>query len=126
MAAKADKLQATWRRLMAEHARVSDALERELRERHGLSVTEYEVLRRLTEAEAGQERMQDLAAAVHLSQSALTRLVTRLESDGLIARSVCGDDRRGVWACITDAGRATERAAAPTQRAVLASTLPSA
>src|SRR5256714_256109 len=61
-----------WRALAARHAAVSAALERELGERHGLGVTEFEVLERLAEDEEHQFRVQELAEAVHLSQSALS------------------------------------------------------
>jgi DNA-binding MarR family transcriptional regulator len=119
----AQQLQAEWRALMAEHARVNEALERELRQRHDLSVTEYEVLQRLAEAEDGQRRMQELAEEIHLSQSALSRLVGRLEEGGLVCREMCDHDRRGIWASITADGRTAEKEAAPTQRDVLAATL---
>jgi DNA-binding MarR family transcriptional regulator len=121
--ANAQQLQTEWRALMAEHARVNEALERELRQRHDLSVTEYEVLQRLAEAEDGQRRMQELADEIHLSQSALSRLVGRLEEGGLVCRVMCDHDRRGIWASITGAGREAEKEAAPTQRNVLAATL---
>ena len=108
---------------MAQHARVSEALEHALQERHELSLTEYEVLERLTESEDGKCRMQELAEEIHLSQSALSRLVGRLEETGLVGRSICDHDRRGIWACVTDAGRAAQQSAAPTHRDTLASTL---
>ena len=108
---------------MASHARVSEALERALQDRHGLSLSEFEVLQRLAEAAEGHRRMQDLADEIHLSQSALSRLVGRLEDAGLATRAICEHDRRGIWACITDAGRAAQKRAAPTHREVLAATL---
>jgi DNA-binding MarR family transcriptional regulator len=117
------ELQAAWRELMAEYARVNDALESALQERHDLSVTEYEVLQRLVESGEGKLRMQELADEIHLSQSALSRLVGRLEHTGLVSRAICDHDRRGIEACVTAAGRAAEKAAAPTQREVLAATL---
>src|SRR5215831_15293175 len=78
-----------WRALAASHAAVSAALERELGERHGLGVNEFEVLERLAEDEQHQFRVQELAEAVHLSQSALSRLIGRLEQYGLVERSLC-------------------------------------
>jgi DNA-binding MarR family transcriptional regulator len=112
-----------WRALAARHATVSAALERELGERHGLGVTEFEVLERLAEDEEHQFRAQELAEAVHLSQSALSRLIGRLEQNGLVERSLCDLDRRGIYVCLTEAGRRRHAEALPTQRAVLAATL---
>lgn len=107
-----------WRVLLAQHASVTCALERELQQGHSLSVSEYEVLERLAEA-SEKQRIQDLADAVHLSQSATTRVVGRLEADGLVNRTMCTNDRRGVYAVISDAGRARHAEACPTQRRVL-------
>jgi DNA-binding MarR family transcriptional regulator len=118
-----DALTALWRELLDSHARVSGALERTLQAEHGLGVSEFEVLDRLVGADTDQRRMQELAESVHLSQSALSRLIGRLESEGLVSRSICRDDRRGIFACITDAGRERHAEALPTQRRVLADVL---
>jgi len=67
--------------------------------------------------------MQELAEAVHLSQSALSRVVGRLEAEDLVVRKMCAQDRRGIYTCLTDAGRTRFEAARPTHRAVLAETL---
>src|SRR4051812_31453013 len=82
-----------WRDLMDRYARTVSALERRLEEEHGLGVSEYEVLERLAAPDKDQRRMQELAEAVHLSQSALSRVVGRLEADGLVTRGMCQDDR---------------------------------
>src|ERR671924_23331 len=113
-----------WRELLDRHHRTTSALERRLQDEHGLGVSEYEVLERLAAADKDQRRMQELADAVHLSQSALSRVVARLEADGLVSRGMCPEDRRGIYACLTEAGRARYEAARPTHRAVLADTLP--
>jgi DNA-binding MarR family transcriptional regulator len=114
----------TWRELMDRHARVTAALERRLQDEHRLGVSEFEVLDRLaTSDDDDGRRMQQLADAVHLSQSALSRVVGRLEEDGLVVRSMCSYDRRGIFACLTDAGRDRYEAARPTHREVLADTL---
>jgi DNA-binding MarR family transcriptional regulator len=112
-----------WRDLMDRYARTVSALERRLEDEHGLGVSEYEVLERLAAPDKDQRRMQELAEAVHLSQSALSRVVGRLEADGLVIRGMCPEDRRGIYTCLTDAGRARYEAARPTHRAVLADTL---
>jgi len=112
-----------WRALAARHAAVSAALERELGERHGLGVSEFEVLERLAENDEHKFRVQELAESVHLSQSALSRMIGRLEQHGLVQRSMCDVDRRGIDVCLTEAGRLRHAEALPTQRAVLTATL---
>jgi DNA-binding MarR family transcriptional regulator len=113
----------SWRELLERHARVSGALERTLQDEHGLGVSEFEVLEQLARLEEDSCRMQKLADAVHLSQSALSRVIGRLESEGLVVRAICPHDRRGIDAHLTDAGRSRYEAARPTQRRVLAETL---
>jgi len=116
-------LAAAWRELLKRHATTWCALERELGERHGLGVTEFEVLERLVEDGRERHRVQELADAAFLSQSALSRVIGRLERDGLVTRSMCDEDRRGIYVCLTEAGRARHAAARATQREVLAATL---
>jgi DNA-binding MarR family transcriptional regulator len=116
------RLVEAWRDLLDRHARTTSALERSLHE-HGLGVSEYEVLERLATGEKDERRMQELAEAVYLSQSALSRVVARLEGDGLVTRTMCAEDRRGIFACLTDAGRERYAAARPAHRAVLAAAL---
>ncbi len=93
---------------------------------HGLGASDFEVLDILATAapeEGEQCRVQNLAGRVHLSQSALSRLIARLEKDGLVTRSVCVEDRRGVWVALTSKGRDLHAEALPLQRAALARTL---
>ena len=113
-----------WRQLSACHAATCAALERELGERHGLGISDFEVLARLVEAEHHHARAQELAEQVHLSQSALSRLVDRLARHDLVRRFTCDLDRRGIFVELTDAGLAKYTEAAPTQHEVLARTLP--
>ena len=109
--------------MSATHARATEALERALQNEHDLSLAEYEVLQRLSETGDGHLRMQELAEVSPLSASALSRLLGRLERAGLAERDICEDDRRGIWACLTDAGREAEHRAAPTYRDTLAQAL---
>jgi DNA-binding MarR family transcriptional regulator len=112
-----------WHGLLAEHARVHGSLERALKP-HALGVSEYEVLERLSGEEfKEQRRMQELGEALHLSQSALSRVVGRLEKDGLAERGMCAHDRRGIYVCITPAGRERYEQARPDHRAALAGAL---
>jgi DNA-binding MarR family transcriptional regulator len=127
MSAKAtperDHLLDRWSELEAQHARVREALEHALQRDHRLSLSEYEVLRRLSDSPEGHRRIQELAEEIHLSQSALSRLVQRLEDDGYVCRKMCDFDRRGVFACVTDEGRKAQEEARPTHVNVLADTL---
>lgn len=118
-----ERLTESWRELRDRHARVTSALERTLQERHQLGVSEFEVLEQIATADVDHCRMQSLCGSVHLSQSALSRLIGRLEQDGLVTRTMCSDDRRGIWASLTDAGRTRYDEARPTHRAVLAEQL---
>jgi DNA-binding MarR family transcriptional regulator len=115
-----------WRALLDRHAAVSCALEKALNDRHGVGLSEFEVLDRLVDANCGSYRMQDLAKDIYLSQSALSRAVARLEKDGLVTRSTCDDDRRGVFVCLTGKGAAVHRDALPTHREILRDTWGSA
>jgi DNA-binding MarR family transcriptional regulator len=119
------ELVAGWRELLERHARVTNAVERALQSEHGLGVTEFEVLEWLAVAagDKDQRRMLELAEGVHLSQSALSRLIGRLESEGLVERTICPEDRRGIYTAITEAGRTRYEEARPTQRRVLAEML---
>jgi DNA-binding MarR family transcriptional regulator len=116
-------LVSAWRELLDRHARATGALERALQDEHALGVSEYEVLERLATPAKDQHRMQELADEVYLSQSALSRVVARLEADGLVSREICADDRRGIFACVTELGRERYESARPTHRRVLSEVL---
>jgi DNA-binding MarR family transcriptional regulator len=117
---------AAWRALAASYAATWAALEHELAKQHGLGVSEFEVLDRLAERPERNFRAQELAGAVHLSQSALSRLIDRLEKHGLVERCLCGEDRRGIYVTLTPAGQQRHAEAAPTHRDVLSAVLPAA
>jgi DNA-binding MarR family transcriptional regulator len=118
-----DQVVATWRAITASHAAANAALDHELA-RLGLGVSEFEVLDRLSETPGHKFRAQELADGVHLSQSALSRLIDRLEKSGLVERCLCGEDRRGVYVLLTAAGLQRHAEAEPVHREVLARTLP--
>jgi DNA-binding MarR family transcriptional regulator len=103
-----------WRGLLRVHASVLKALDTELEAAHGLPLTSYEVLIHLSEASEYRMRMCDLADAVSLSRSGMSRLVDRLERDGLIVRCACAHDARGAFACLTAEGLELLEAARPT------------
>jgi DNA-binding MarR family transcriptional regulator len=97
--------QRAWRGLVRAHACLVKRLDTQLEAQHGLPLTSYEVLLRLSAADGGKMRMHDIASSVLLSRSGLTRLVDRLERDGLVRRCSCENDARGAYAVITESGR---------------------
>jgi DNA-binding MarR family transcriptional regulator len=112
-----------WHGLLARHAAVHNALEHELQTQHGIGVNEFESLELLASSDHGKCRGQDLTNVVHLSQSAASRLVAKLERNGLVERVMCDLDRRGIFVVLTEEGRKRYREAKPTHRSVLARTL---
>ena len=78
-----------------------------------MSLAEYSALLQLAEAPDRRLRMNQLADGVFLSWSGVTRLIDRLETDGLVARSQCSSDGCGAEAVLTDDGLARLRAASP-------------
>lgn len=108
---------AAWRAFLTAHARITDVLARELRDREGLPLTWYDVLVQLSEADGHRLRMQELAERILLSKSGLTRLIDRMEIEGYVTRYPCADDRRGTYAQMTDAGYETIKRTAPTHLA---------
>lgn len=98
-------VETSWRSLSRFHDFVKGRLESGLQAEHELSESEFRVLRRLAEASERKLRMRDVADAVGLSQSAVSRLVGRLEEDrGLVDRCHCHHDRRGMYTRLTDRG----------------------
>ena len=71
---------------------------------HGLSEIEFEVLIRLARSPQGRLRMTDVANQTSLTTSGITRVVDRLERDGLVRRSACPTDRRSSYAVLTGSG----------------------
>ncbi len=96
-----------WRGLLHTYAKLTKALDAELEAAHGLPLNSYEVLMYIADSEGEKMRMHDLARSILLSRSGLTRLVDRLERDGLLTRESCASDARGAFACLTEKGRDT-------------------
>ncbi|MGW0877086.1 MarR family winged helix-turn-helix transcriptional regulator [Streptomyces sp. NPDC002755] len=116
-----DELAAQWHDVMGVYHRVTCALDRVLIDQHGVSVSEFEVLQQLhaSDQTGVSVRMSELHDAVHLSQSALSRLVSRLEGAGLVQRATCYKDRRSTYVSITSDGARRFTEARPTQRSAL-------
>ncbi|AXG82079.1 MarR family winged helix-turn-helix transcriptional regulator [Streptomyces paludis] len=118
-----------WCALSLLHSRIEGHIERALQARHDLSVREYSllnVLSRQHDGDGGHLQMKQVADAVVLSQSATTRLVTRLEDRGLLARYLCPTDRRGIYTEVSEAGRELLALARPTNDTALREALDAA
>ena len=94
-----------WFRLLKSHSAARRQLEVELQAEHGLTATDYEALQLLADAEGGALRRVDLADALSLTASGVTRLLEGLERDGLVCKHACERDARVTYAVLTDAGR---------------------
>jgi DNA-binding MarR family transcriptional regulator len=106
--------QRAWRSYIVGTTRLLERLDRELRELHGLSLPEYEVLVRLSESENGSLRMAELALSLSHSRSRTTHTIARMENAGLVRRFTCDHDGRGRWATLSDKGWQLLREAAHT------------
>lgn len=103
-----------WRGLLRVHAALVRQLDQELESAHALPLTSYDVLIYLRDAPGRRLRMAELADSVLLSRSGVTRLVDRLEREGLICRDTVCADGRGCFAVLTDEGAALLARARPT------------
>ena len=112
-----------WRDILALHARTQCELDRALHG-HGLCASDFEVLDVLagcrTPKGTPSYRVQEISERVHLSQSALSRLIARLEKEGLVERGMCSEARLGVKFALTARGRALHGVVLPVPGAVLA------
>ena len=105
--------QRVWRAFLLGSALLQERIDADLRP-FGLDRAEYEILVVLSETDDQRLRMAELADSVHQSRSRLTHTIARMEQAGLVKRSSCPTDRRGVWAELTAKGFELIKEAAPT------------
>lgn len=106
--------------LLVSHAVATRAIDRRLRDAGVVGIEVYDVLLALEDAEGRRLRMSELADHLVISRSGLTRLVDRLEGEGLLCRASCPGDRRGFHAVLTDKGLAERERAWPVYRQAIA------
>src|SRR3954469_8901304 len=106
--------QAVWRQYISIMRLLPDRLNASLTRGHGLTLIDYEVLARLSEAPLRRMRMTELAEGALLSKSRLSHQISRMEKEGLVRREPCETDGRGFFAVLTDAGWEKLLAAVPT------------
>ena len=97
-----------WTRLVRARETVLGAIERDLKAADCLPLAWYDVLLELARAPEGRLRPFEIEKETLLAQYNLSRLLDRLEREGLVAREPCGDDGRGQWVIITENGRALQ------------------
>ncbi|MDJ0396471.1 MarR family transcriptional regulator [Rhodococcus sp. G-MC3] len=118
-----------WLALSVLHGRIEGHIERALSSKHSLSAREYwllDVLSRQHDGVGGHLQMKQVADAIVLSQSATTRLVTRLEERGMLMRYLCPTDRRGIYTDVSEEGLRLLETARPTNNAALREALDAA
>jgi len=106
--------QQSWRAYIMGTELLQHQLDRELREEHDISFSEYEILVRLSEADGGRMRMATLADAMSHSRSRVTHTISRMEKADLVVRRASDSDGRGVEAVMTAEGQRVLQEAAPT------------
>lgn len=102
---------AAWRGMLRAHADLTREMDAELRARHGITLSAYELLMLLGEAPRRRLRVSELSAATLLTLSGVSRMVDRLALAGLVAREACEEDGRGAEVALTPMGRGRVRAA---------------
>jgi DNA-binding MarR family transcriptional regulator len=110
-----------WMSLVRTHTRFWDRVEADMRHGHGLTMARYDVLANLSNA-GGRLGLGELAAAIALSPSGLSKLLDRMEASSLIRREPDPDDARAAFAAITPAGEALVADARTSHHALLRQT----
>ena len=108
-----------WRSIQNTYFRTAGAIDRALEARFSIGLTEFEILDLVADSTDAACRMKQLGERTPMTQSAMSKVVDRLEKAGLIARRSCEDDRRSLFLELTDAGRALHSQAAVEHRALL-------
>lgn len=109
-----------WIALLTAYGRVTRALSAELMDASGMSLADFDVLAQLARREGYALRMSELAEAVLISKSGLTRRIDRLAVNGWVTRRRCTEDGRVHWATLTPLGLRTFKAVAPAHLAAVA------
>ena len=109
--------QAAWRALLAVANRALEQIDHALQKQANMTLTDFEILHALSESDGRRLRMSELADKVFVSRSRLTYRVDRLTAVGFVMREECEDDRRGLWAILTDKGEVALAEATPDHHA---------
>ncbi|WP_420180072.1 MarR family winged helix-turn-helix transcriptional regulator [Paenarthrobacter sp. TA1.8] len=108
-----------WRSIQNSYFRTAGAIDRALEAKFDIGLNEFEILDLVAESEESACRMKALGERTPMTQSAVSKVVDRLEKAGLVSRETCADDRRSLFLELTEAGRALHANAAVEHRALL-------
>ncbi|MFI2564282.1 MarR family winged helix-turn-helix transcriptional regulator [Paenarthrobacter sp. NPDC018779] len=108
-----------WRTIQDSYFRTAGALDRALEAKFDIGLNEFEILDLVAECADAACRMKQLGERTPMTQSAVSKVVDRLEKAGLVSRQTCADDRRSLFLELTEAGRALHTSAAIEHRALL-------
>ena len=112
-----------WRSLQSAYLSTASVLERALDERCDLGLSEFEILDLVAEERQDPCLMRDLVQRTPMTQSALSRIVDRLQKAGLVQRMECGFDRRSMFVEVTEKGAKVHAEAQQVYRSLLADEL---
>ncbi|MBT2584861.1 MarR family winged helix-turn-helix transcriptional regulator [Arthrobacter sp. ISL-95] len=108
-----------WRSIQNSYFRTAGAIDRALEAKFDIGLNEFEILDLVAESEESACRMKALGERTPMTQSAVSKVVDRLEKAGLVSRQTCVDDRRSLFLELTEEGRALHANAAVEHRALL-------
>ncbi|HEY8702514.1 MAG TPA: MarR family transcriptional regulator [Arthrobacter sp.] len=112
-----------WRNLQSVYFRTAGAIDRELEARFDIGLNEFEILDLVADSAESACRMKQLGERTPMTQSAMSKVVDRLQKAGLLTRSSCSEDRRLLYLELTDAGRTLHDNAAAVHRRLLKESL---
>lgn len=113
-----------WRSIQSAYFRTAGAIDRELESRFDIGLNEFEILDLVADSMESSCRMKQLGERTPMTQSAMSKVVDRLQKAGLVTRQSCPDDRRSLYLELTGAGRALHAGAAAVHRKLLKENLP--
>ena len=108
-----------WRSIQSAYFRTAGAIDRELEVRFDIGLNEFEILDLVADSVDSSCRMKQLGERTPMTQSAMSKVVDRLQKAGLLTRQSCADDRRSLYLELTDAGRALHASASAVHRSLL-------
>ena len=108
-----------WRSIQSTYFHTAGAIDRALESRFNIGLTEFEILDLVADSVDSSCRMKQLGERTPMTQSAMSKVVDRLQKAGLLTRQSCVDDRRSLYLELTEAGRTLHASASAVHRSLL-------